>query len=83
MDNTLHKLLTASRKAEIRAQSTLIIQRLEKLVDFQSSAKEANEDTLLYDTAILNETAHLALLSSELQADLDYRQELKRNSESQ
>jgi hypothetical protein len=83
MDNTTRMLMSRERTAEIRQESIQIISWLEKLVDFQTVAKEANEDTSLYDTAILHETTQLALLSSQLQADLDYRQELKRNSESQ
>lgn len=82
MDNTVQKLMTSQRKAEVRNESARILQALEKLVDFQSLAKEANEDTSLYDTAISNATAQLAALSDELQADLDYREALKSNSES-
>jgi hypothetical protein len=83
MDNTTRTLMSQERKAQIRQESAQIISWLEKLVDFQSVAKEANEDTALYDNAITANTVRLAVLSNELQADLDYRQELKRNSESQ
>jgi hypothetical protein len=83
MDNTTRTLMSKERKAEIREESAQIISWLEKLVDFQTVAKEANEDTALYDNAITANTVRLAVLSNELQADLDYRQELKRNSESQ
>jgi hypothetical protein len=83
MDNTTRTLMSKERKAEIRQESTQIISWLEKLVDFQTVAKEANEDTALYDNAITANTVRLAVLSDEMQADLDYRQELKRNSESQ
>ena len=82
MDNTDQKLMTSQRKAEVRNESARILQALEKLVDFQSFAKEANEDTSLYDTAISNATVQLTALSNELQADLDYREALQRNSES-
>jgi hypothetical protein len=83
MDNTTRTLMSKERKAEIRQETAEIISWLEKLVDFQTAAKEANEDTALYDNAITANTVRLAVLSNELQADLDYRQELKRNSESQ
>jgi hypothetical protein len=83
MDNTTRTLMSKERKAEIRQESTQIISWLEKLVDFQTVAKEANEDTALYDNAITANTVRLAVLSDEMQADLDYRQELKRNSEGQ
>jgi hypothetical protein len=82
MDNTVQKLMTSQRKAEVRNESARILQALGKLVDFQALAKEANEDTSLYDTAISNATVQLAALSNELQADLDYREALKSNSES-
>lgn len=82
MDNTVQKLMTSQRKAEVRNESARILQALEKLVDFQSLAKEANEDTSLYDTAISNATVQLTALSNELQAALDYREALKSNSES-
>jgi hypothetical protein len=79
MDNTTRTLMSKERKAEIRQESAQVISWLEKLVDFQTVAKEANEDTAVYDTAIAANTARLALLASEIQNDLDFRDELKKN----
>lgn len=79
MDNTSRNLMSRERKAQIRQESAEIISWLERLVDFQTAAKEANEDTTLYDTAITTNTTRLALLASEIQTDLDFRDELKKN----
>ena len=79
MDNTTRTLMSKERKAEIREESAQIISWLEKLVDFQTATKEANEDTALYDTAITTNTARLTVLAAEIQSDLDFRDELRKN----
>jgi hypothetical protein len=79
MDNTTRALMSQDRKAQIRQESIEIVSWLEKLVDFQTAAKEANEDTALYDTAITTNTARLTVLSAEIQSDLDFRDELRKN----
>ena len=79
MDNTTRALMSQERKAQIRHESAQIISWLEKLVDFQTAAKQVDEDTALYDTAITNNTARLTVLSAEIQSDLDFRDELRKN----
>jgi hypothetical protein len=79
MDNTTRALMSQDRKAQIRRESIEIISWLEKLMDFQTAAKEADEGTALYDAAITNNTARLTVLAAEIQSDLDFRDELRKN----